>query len=74
MPHEEAVPIQYARAHLPRLDRLLSSSILTESEHSQLLSARVALENPDLHRCVGLDNMLRTLDALELRLRLSRRN
>lgn len=65
MPHEEAVPIQYARAHLPRLDRLLSSSIL---------SARVALENPDLHRCVGLDNMLRTLDALELRLRLSRRN
>lgn len=66
MLHKEALPIQYARAHLPRLDRLLSSTILTKSEHSQLLSVRIAIQNPDLHTCVGLDNVLHALDALEL--------
>lgn len=57
-------PMQYARAHLPRVEVLLTKE-LHDTDRRKLLAVKAALTDDKLDWCTGLDVLIGTLDNLE---------
>lgn len=57
-------PMQYARAHLPRVEALLNKE-LHDTDRRKLLAVKAGLTDDKLDWCAGLDVLVWYLDKLE---------